>query len=71
VSYEENRLAFVRGELEKLDESERYRLKLTSDNGETKWLSITPETLAEVEAVLTQPAGTAAGQIEAGAEPTG
>jgi hypothetical protein len=70
VSYEENRLAFVRGELEKLGESERYRLKLTSDNGETKWLSVTPETLAEVKAVLTRPADTA-GQSEAGAEPTG
>lgn len=70
MSYEDNRLAYVRGELEDLGGSEKYRLKIRSDNGETKWLSITPETLAEVKAVLTRPADTAA-QSEAGAEPTG
>jgi len=70
VSYEDDRLAYVRGELEDLGESEKYRLKIRGDHGETKWLSISPETLAEVKAVLTRPADTA-GQSEAGAEPTG
>jgi hypothetical protein len=41
-------------ELRKLgDTSEGVKVKLRGDNGETRWLLLTPEELAGVSAVLT------------------
>ena len=47
---------YRRGEFNKLpldNDGFPYKLKITSNNGETKWLDITKEELAEIEKILT------------------
>lgn len=43
---------YYRQQINQLGDSEVYRLKITSDRGETKWLSISRSELEEIAATL-------------------
>jgi len=51
-----NDLEYREHELRRLgptDEQDEYRVKFTSDEGETRWLSLTPEQFRRVGMLLT------------------
>ncbi|PXY25426.1 hypothetical protein [Prauserella muralis] len=45
---------YYAAQVAQLGESDRYRLKITSDNGESKWLRITPGQLTRIARILAE-----------------
>lgn len=48
---------YERQQIRQLGKSDIYRLKITADRGETKWLSIDQSQLDRIAEILTSPAG--------------
>lgn len=53
MSYDQDKAAYVRSQFERLGASERYRIKITSDEGETHWLGADPDQLDRIKSILT------------------
>lgn len=45
---------YYRSQVGRLGPSEVYRLKITADQGETKWLDVTPDQLRRITDVLAE-----------------